>query len=52
VHQGTQQLVYGANNWSATVVGTTPPYLDARAWTIVSGYPLAIRTCARQRGWR
>jgi len=21
------------------VVGTTPPYLDARAWTIVSGYP-------------
>jgi putative ABC transport system permease protein len=39
VHQGTQQLVYGANNWSATVVGTTPPYLDARAWTVVSGYP-------------
>ncbi|MEI2623009.1 MAG: ABC transporter permease [Giesbergeria sp.] len=39
VQQGTQQLVYGANNWSATVVGTTPPYLDARAWTIVSGYP-------------
>jgi putative ABC transport system permease protein len=39
VQQGTQQLVYGPNNWSATVVGTTPPYLDARAWTIVSGYP-------------
>jgi putative ABC transport system permease protein len=38
VHQGTQQLVYGSNNWSATVVGTTPSYLDARAWNIISGY--------------
>ncbi|WP_301101153.1 ABC transporter permease [Propionivibrio sp.] len=38
VHQGTQQLVYGAKNWSATVVGTTPAYLDARAWTLTSGY--------------
>ncbi|MEF8752394.1 MAG: ABC transporter permease [Accumulibacter sp.] len=39
VQQGTQQLVHGPNNWSATVVGTTPPYLDARAWTLQSGYP-------------
>ena len=38
VHQGTQQLVYGAKNWSATVVGTTPSYLDARAWTLTGGY--------------
>ena len=38
VHQGTQQLVYGARNWSATVVGTTPSYLDARAWTLTGGY--------------
>ena len=30
VQQGTQQLVAGASNWSSTVVGTTPPYLDAR----------------------
>jgi putative ABC transport system permease protein len=37
VHQGTRQLVYGSQNWSATVVGTTPPYLDARAWTVVNG---------------
>ncbi len=36
-HQGSRQLVYGAQNWSATVVGTTPPYLEARAWTIVNG---------------
>jgi len=41
VQQGTQQLVYGPNNWSATVVGSTPPYLDARSWTLVSGYPFA-----------
>jgi hypothetical protein len=50
VHQGTQQLVYGANNWSATVVGTTPPYLDARAWTVVSGYPFGdsdVRSATR-----
>ena len=38
VHQGTQQLVYGPNNWSATVVGTTPSYLDARSWSIINGY--------------
>ena len=37
VHQGSRQLVFGSQNWSAQVVGTTPAYLDARAWTIVSG---------------
>jgi len=36
-HQGTRQLVYGSQNWSTQVVGTTPSYLDARAWSIVSG---------------
>ncbi len=39
VHQGSQQIVHGPNNWSSTVIGTTPPYLEARAWTIVDGYP-------------
>ncbi|WP_263771836.1 ABC transporter permease [Propionivibrio soli] len=38
MQQGTQQLVYGSKNWSATVVGTTPEYLDARSWTLASGY--------------
>jgi len=36
-HQGTRQLVYGAQNWSSQVIGTTPEYLDARAWNIVNG---------------
>ncbi|MFZ1901662.1 MAG: ABC transporter permease [Azonexus sp.] len=36
-HQGTRQLVYGSQNWSATVVGTTPSYLEARSWNIVNG---------------
>ncbi|MGB8545779.1 MAG: ABC transporter permease, partial [Azonexus sp.] len=36
-HQGRRQLVYGSQNWSANVVGTTPSYLDARSWTIASG---------------
>jgi putative ABC transport system permease protein len=36
-HQGRRQLVYGSQNWSANVIGTTPPYLEARAWTIASG---------------
>lgn len=38
VHQGTQQIIYGSKNWSSSVVGTTPSYLDARSWTITSGY--------------
>ncbi len=36
-HQGRRQLVYGSQNWSANVVGTTPEYLEARAWTIANG---------------
>ena len=36
-HQGTRQLVYGSQNWSSQVIGTTPEYIDARAWSIVNG---------------
>ncbi|MCK6391126.1 MAG: ABC transporter permease, partial [Azonexus sp.] len=36
-HMGSRQLVYGAQNWSSQVIGTTPDYLDARAWNIVDG---------------
>ena len=50
VHQGTQQLIYGSKNWSATVVGTTPSYLDARAWTLTNGYTFSdadVRSATR-----
>ena len=36
-HRGSRQLVYGSQNWSAQVVGTTPAYLDARVWSIANG---------------
>ena len=29
--------VYGPNNWSTSVIGTTPAYLDARSWQVSSG---------------
>ncbi|MBI1175095.1 MAG: FtsX-like permease family protein [Sideroxydans sp.] len=34
---GTAQLVYGPNNWSTQVYGTTPSYLTVRDWTMASG---------------
>jgi putative ABC transport system permease protein len=34
---GTAQVVYGANNWSTSVMGTTPAYLDVRDWNIGAG---------------
>ncbi|PKO94299.1 MAG: multidrug ABC transporter substrate-binding protein [Betaproteobacteria bacterium HGW-Betaproteobacteria-10] len=34
---GTRQLVYGAQNWSTRIIGTTPSYLEARAWNVVNG---------------
>lgn len=35
---GTAQLVYGSNNWSTSVFGTTPSFLDVRDWHVASGY--------------
>ena len=33
----TAQVVYGANNWSTMVAGTTPSMLEVRDWAIVAG---------------
>jgi putative ABC transport system permease protein len=37
VAPGGAQLVYGANNWATSVMGTTPSYLDVRDWPVTSG---------------
>jgi len=35
---GSAQVVFASNNWSTSVIGTTPPYLDIRAWDLEDGY--------------
>ena len=47
---GTAQMVYGPNNWSAQVIGTTPSYLTVRDWRLASGMPFTdadIRSATR-----
>ena len=47
---GTAQLVYGANNWSTQVYGTTPGYLTVRNWGVVAGAPFTdsdVRSATR-----
>ena len=34
---GTAQLVYGSNNWSTQIIGTTPSFLTVRNWSLASG---------------
>ena len=34
---GTAQLVYGPNNWSTQIIGTTPSYLQVRDWQMSEG---------------
>jgi len=35
---GTAQVVYGQNNWSTRIDGTTPSYPEVRSWTLADGY--------------
>ncbi len=47
---GTSQLVYGPNNWSTRVIGTTSSYLTVRDWQLSSGMPFTdsdIRSATR-----
>ena len=37
---GTAQIVYGNQNWSTIVIGTTPSLLEIREWQIAEGRPL------------
>ncbi len=34
---GVAQLVYGPNNWSTQIIGTTPSYLQVRDWPLSAG---------------
>ncbi|MCE5194150.1 MAG: ABC transporter permease [Nitrospiraceae bacterium] len=36
---GTAQIVYGNQNWSTGVTGTTPEMLDVKEWALSSGRP-------------
>ncbi len=47
---GTAQVVYGSNNWSTSVYGTTPAYLTVRNWSVSEGYPFTdsdVRSATR-----
>ena len=47
---GSAQVVYGPNNWSTSVMGTTPAYLDVRDWDLSAGYPFTdsdVRSATR-----
>ena len=37
VHNGVAQVIYGHQNWSTGVVGTTPSMLIVRDWTLAAG---------------
>jgi putative ABC transport system permease protein len=39
IHMGTAQVVYGGNNWSTSIFGTSPSYLDIRNWPLSAGVP-------------
>ncbi len=47
---GAAQMVYGPNNWSTQVIGTTPEFLTVRNWQLISGSPFTdsdIRSATR-----
>lgn len=38
---GTAQVIYGSNNWSTTIMGSTPDMLTIRNWELSAGYPFS-----------
>ncbi len=50
LHPGGAQVVYGPNNWSTQVYGTTPDYLEVRSWPVAKGYAFSdsdVRSATR-----
>jgi putative ABC transport system permease protein len=38
ISMGNAQIVFGNNNWSTSIIGTTPTYLEIRGWDLDDGY--------------
>jgi putative ABC transport system permease protein len=38
VTMGNAQIIFGSNNWSTSIIGTTPEYMEVRSWGLVDGY--------------
>ncbi len=38
ISTGGGQAVFGSNNWSTTITGTSPSYLDIRSWELEDGF--------------
>jgi putative ABC transport system permease protein len=36
---GVAQIIFGNQNWSASIIGTTPDILEVRSWTVAAGRP-------------
>ncbi|MDD5298635.1 MAG: ABC transporter permease [Rhodocyclaceae bacterium] len=50
IQPGTAQMVYGNNNWSTMVAGTTPGILTVRDWSLSAGSPFTesdVRSATR-----
>src|SRR4030042_608899 len=50
IHNGVAQIVYGSQNWSTGVTGTTPGMLAIRDWPLESGRPFTqqdVRNAAK-----
>jgi putative ABC transport system permease protein len=37
ISSNNAQMIYGPNNWTTMIAGTTPPIFDIRAWPTVAG---------------
>lgn len=38
ISMGNAQVIFGNNNWSTSIIGTTPTYLEIRGWDLDDGY--------------
>lgn len=41
VHSGTAQVIYGNQNWSTVIMGTTSSILQIRSWPLAAGRPFS-----------